>query len=245
MTAADRKKRHERFLLERFIDASRLPLDIVEERETPDFLVRFDERYIGIEVTQLFVSHDANGPLLQAQEAISSRIVSKARKLYEMAGGPPAHVSAHFYMNRDLRNLNRDNLARRLADVVLQLNLVSGQRSDWRRGAGNGDLAEYIAFVHALGVPTRDMAHWGVPRAGWVAPVTAEALQARIKQKAERLVKYQETVPETWLVIVADGTKPSQLFEVRPDFNAGDILSPFARTFFYAHPERAIVELGV
>jgi hypothetical protein len=71
MTTASRKKLTERFFLERFIDVSRLAAEIVDEREEPDFLVRFEGRLVGVEVTRLFVSHDSNGVLPQAQESIS------------------------------------------------------------------------------------------------------------------------------------------------------------------------------
>jgi hypothetical protein len=166
VASANIKKLRERFFLERFVEAAHLPLEIVEQRESPDFLVRFENRVVGVEVTRLFVAHDANGPLPQAQESISEGIVGKARRLYELSSGSPAHVS-----------------------------------------------------------------------------ITADALQELIDKKAQRLTEYQDSVRENWLLIVADGTKPSQLFEVRADFDAKKVSSPFARTFFYAYPERAIVEL--
>lgn len=243
MSTADRKKQHERFLLERFIEASGLAVQIVKEREEPDFLVRFEERLIGIEVTQLFVSHVANGPLPQAQESISDKIVCRARQIYEATGAPPAHVSVCFASGHELRQIDRDGTAKLLASFVSGLNLSAWERADWRPGYP-GPLPFEIAFVHALGVPASEMAHWTVARAGWVAPVSVDALQSRVDEKAARLPKYQESVEENWLLVVADGMKPSQLFEVRPEFEAHKVASPFARTYFYAHPDRAIVELG-
>jgi hypothetical protein len=46
----DIKKLHERFMLERFIDAAGMSLDILEEREAPDFIVRVEDKVVGIEV---------------------------------------------------------------------------------------------------------------------------------------------------------------------------------------------------
>lgn len=243
MSAANRKKQHERFLLERFIEASGLSMQIVNEREQPDFLVHFEERLIGVEVTQLFISHDSNGLLPQAQESISEKIVSRARQVYEAGDAPPAHVSVCFSPGSELRQIDRDGTARQLASFVSGLNLSPWQRADWRPGYP-GSLPYEVAFVHTLGVPSREMAHWGVARSGWVAPVTVEALQSRVDEKASRLSKYQDSVAETWLLVVADGMKPSQLFEVRSDFEAHRVTSPFARAYFYAHPDRAVVELG-
>jgi hypothetical protein len=107
-----------------------------------------------------------------------------------------------------------------------------------------GLLPDEISSLRALGVPTFEMAHWAVLRAGWAARVTVQALQARVDEKRKRLPKYQETVKENWLVIVADATKPSGLFDERSEFDARGISSPFSKTFLYGYPNRLLVELG-
>lgn len=95
-----------------------------------------------------------------------------------------------------------------------------------------------------LGVPNRSMAHWAVVCAGWVAPVDVDGMQARIDHTAKHLPVYRSEIEEIWLLISADGLKPSQLFEVREDFDPTKVRNPFDRTYFYSHPGRAVVELG-
>jgi hypothetical protein len=245
MRGADHKKQHERFLLERFLEAAKLQAEVTEEREAPDFIICFEGRPIGVEVTELFISHDTSQNLPQVQESLSSRIISCAQQLYQASGARPAHVTVCFRPDCDLRNLSRDDTAAKLAFFVQGLNLSEWQRVDWRPEELHGQLTDEISFVHALGVPKSEMAHWGVARAGWAAPLTADTLQSRIEEKSTRLLKYKGTVTENWLVIVADGTKPSQLFDARSEFDTHAILSPFSRSFFYGHPERVVIELGV
>ena len=245
MRAEQRKKQHERFLLDRFLDAAKLQAEVTEEREAPDFIIRFEGRSIGVEITKLFISHDTGRILPQAQEALSSRIVSHAQQLFQASGARPAHVTVCFGPGCDLRSLNRDHTAAKLASFVQGLHLSEWQRVDWRPEELDGQLPNEISFVHALGVPKSEMAHWGVARAGWVAPLTAGVLQSRIDEKTARLIKYKKKVLENWLVVVADRTKPSQLFDVRVEFDARSISSPFSRSFFYGHPDRAVIELGV
>lgn len=244
MGAPIRQKQHERFLLERFLEAAALEAEIVEEREVPDFIVRFEGRSIGIEVTELFISHDPRQGLLQAQESIATKIVSRAQQLYQQSGARPAHVSVCFAPGRDFRKLHRDRTANDLAAFVRNLDLREGQRADWRPEEFDGPLPEEISFVHAIGVPTFDMAHWAVARAGWAAPLTPEVLQSRLDEKAQRLLKYQDAVEENWLIVVADATKPSGLFDTSSQFDASRLSSPFSRTFFYGHPGGAIIKLG-
>ena len=75
---AIRQKQRERFLLEEFIKVSRIDAQIVEEREAPDFVVRTGGALVGVEVTELFISHETHGNTPQAHEAISSQIATKA-----------------------------------------------------------------------------------------------------------------------------------------------------------------------
>lgn len=218
---------------------------MIEEREGPDFIINVDGRPIGLEITELFISHNECGYTMQAQESISSRIVSSAQSLYESSGAPPAHVSICFGPGQDLRRLNRDKTARALASFVQGLNLSTWQRLDWHPEESEESLPYEISFIHALGVPSFDMAHWSVARAGWVAPLQVSPLQARINEKAKRLPTYTEFIAENWLVVVADATKPSQLIRVKEDFDPRSVNSPFARSFFYSYPDDVVVELGV
>jgi hypothetical protein len=245
MRSEDRKKQHERFLLERFLEAAKLQAEVTEAREAPDFIIRFEGRSIGVEITELFISHDTGRNLPQVQEALSSRIVSHAQQLYQASGARPAHVTVCFGPGCDLRSLNRDHTAAKLASFVQGLQLPEWQRVDWRPEELDGHLLDEISFVHALGVPKSKTAHWGVARAGWAAPLSAGALQSRIDEKTTRLLKYRNTVSENWLVVVADGTKPSQLFDAKAEFDSRTISSPFSRSFFYGHPDRAVIELGI
>lgn len=237
------QKQHERFLLERFIEAASFDAQIVEEREAPDFIVRVEGRTVGVEVTELFINHDASQSPLQVQESISTRIVLRARQIYEESGASPVQVKVCFRPGRDLRQLNMKETASDLACFVQCLGLIECQRVV--RPSGSGDpLPDEISYVQALGVPRLEMAHWAVARAGWVAPLTPAALQLRIDDKASRLQDYSEVVTETWLLIVADTTKPSQSMEAKADFNPHVVSSPFPRTFFYRYPEKRVIELG-
>jgi hypothetical protein len=245
MGNATQKKQRERILLSRFFKVAQLRADIVEETEPPDFIVRFENRRIGVELTDLFISHEVGGNVAQAQESITQRIVARARNLYEAAGVQPAHVSVGFSPGNDLRELHRDQTAEALAIFVQRLNLSNGEAVAFGPEKLHGLLPHHISFVHALGVPSPAMAHWSVARAGWVAPLTVEALQSRIDEKALRLPKYEDTIAENWLLIVAEGRQPSQFFDVRSSLEPRRIRSPFARTYFYEHFSGTIISLGM
>ncbi len=244
MSNASQKKQRERFLLSHFVEVAQLQAAIVEETEAPDFIVRFENRRIGVELTDIFISHEVAGNSAQVQESISQRIVARARNLYEAAGMQPAHVSVGFSPGYNLRDLHRDQTAEALAIFVKRLNLSDGQAVAFGPEQLCGILPHHLSFVHALGVPSPAMAHWSVARAGWVAPLTVEALQSRIDEKALRLPEYQGAIAETWLLIVAEGRQPSQFFDMRSLLDPRRIRSPFARTYFYEHVSRIVIPLA-
>lgn len=246
MTKPGSKKLHERFLLDHFFQALRIPARIVEEREAPDFLVRLDGRVIGVELTGLFVPHRTNTPPPQANESSSDRFLSYAQRLYQESTGPPVHVRVCFAPRSNLTALNRGReKAAALSNFVCGLDLGPGQVVNCGPEACiKSQLPREVSFVHALGVPDHGTAHWIVARSGWAAPLTIEALQSRIDEKSKRLSQYEEVTAENWLIVVSDGTRPSQLFTAPSVFDANQVSSPFFRTFYFGYPNRVLIELG-
>ena len=237
------RKERERSLVESFISIANLQAEIVEAREAPDFIITVDGKLTGLEVTELFVSDTPGGESLQARESISSQIAANAQRMYQAAGGSPVHLSMCFYPGMSLRDINRDKAAQVICDFVLALGITASERIDWRPEDYEDQqiqLPEQLAFVHALGVPSFDMAHWAVARAGWVAPLREASLQQRINEKAKRIAAYQNAIQTNWLLVVADAMKPSSLIEPNSDLATNNLQSPFDRTFFYRHPDRFI-----
>lgn len=245
MSSSHTKKQFERFLLEQFLAAAQIEAEIVDaSNEAPDVIIRVGEELVGVEITELFKDQPrASGPL-QGQESLEQRIVARASQLYRVSGAQHAHVFVHFSLGRDLRKVNRDETASRLANFVQAQALVPGQLVQWRPDYVTDTLPEAINMVNMLGVPEAGMAHWSSPSAGWVAPMTNEILQAGVNKKAALLHKYVQRVTKNWLLLVSDGAKPSQLFELPTKEVALAVVSPFDRTFYLSRFKGVVLELG-
>jgi len=50
---SERKKRIERFNLDRFIELIKLPIEVITEAEEPDFICYFNGTVLGVELTSL------------------------------------------------------------------------------------------------------------------------------------------------------------------------------------------------
>lgn len=234
------RKERERHLVESFFRNANLQAEIIETREAPDFIIRVDGKLVGLEITELFVSNTPGGGSLQARESISSQIAAKAQHLYQAAHGTPVHLSMCFYPGANLRDINRNKAAQAICDFVLALNIAPSEHINWSPEDYEDPLTqlpEQVAYIHALGVPSFDMAHWGVARAGWVAPLEEESLQQSIDEKTKRIATYRSVIATNWLLVVADAMKPSSLIKAKSDFCTSNLQSPFDRTFFYRHPD--------
>jgi len=243
---SDQKKRHEQFLLERFFETLDIPLQIMEKREAPDFLISVDGRKIGVELTGLYKSHQTSDYRLQINESISDEIVERAKRIYQKQLAPPVWVRVCFSPSAKLKLLDRQKTAKKLSALIYRRDLKQGQHVKWcSEDFDEEQLPREIAFIYATGVPDSKMAHWTVVRAGWTASLKTETLQSRIDEKSKRLPEYQKIAVENWLVIVSDGHRPSQLFDTNYNFEQGKLTSPFSRTFYFNYPGRGLIELGV
>ncbi len=241
------KKQYERFLLDTFLATAKIDAEVVDDSsESPDVIIRVGQHAVGVEITEMFNENAgvSGSPPLQARESFAQRIVNRASEIYRESGAQHAHVSVHFSLSSDLRRLNRDETAARLAAFVAAQALSPGQHVQWRHDYAADSLPDAINFVNMLGVPEPGMAHWSAPSAGWVAPMTSEILQARVDEKAALLPKYSTRVKTNWLLLVSDGAKPSQFFEPPTKEHASAVVSPFDRTFYFARFKSLVIELG-
>jgi hypothetical protein len=237
-------KHRERHLLECFLKSAGIEPLAIMEHEKPDFILSLPHGKVGIEVTELLKTTHPSAPPERAQESIADQVIEKARRLYEQRGGSPALVSVLFSPGHDLRKVHRDELANVIAVFIEKLAVNNGQRVIWRPGDMDIELPDAVSFAQILGVPSKKYANWSSPRAGWVACLTSEEIGKRISAKAVKLSEYKKSADQVWLLIVADRTRPSQMFEHRGAFDPTALKHPFERAYYYSYPENLILTLG-
>ena len=67
-------------------------------------------------------------------------------------------------------------------------------------------------------------AHWTVVKAGLVATLTPDHIQAEINKKAKKIDTYRKKAEEIWLLIVADRTQLSQKFSIQTDLDRKSVV---------------------
>jgi hypothetical protein len=244
MDTSRQKKGRERQLLEAFFAISGIAGQIEEEREAPDFVVRVDDKQIGVELTEVFVPTSDNELPPKAKESRALKIMDDARLHYEARGGKPLHVAVGFSPYTDFNVLNRALTAKVVAEFLLAQDISEDRPQSWRPTL-HGPLPREINFIHAFGVSNKAASHWYSPQAGWIVPLTEAILQACVETKSGKLSKYQSVAMECWLVLVVAGGAPSQGFDLRPQIDGTAIQSPFAQTYLLSLIDGTVQKLGI
>ena len=259
MSSDEKKRRREKFLLERFLEQRGIKPRNVEQLlpPNPDFLINLDGRMVGIEITEIFIQPDKSNKyqrvtdelLLQEIDSIKDQIVSEAQKIYFETNSTLVLATIVFSHVPRVKKKSKQ-IAKLIADKVRDM--VSGNTSDvvhwWPDVLDNEThlLSEAVAAIHICRVPERRFARWEPTKAGVVTNLTPEHLQDRIDLKAQKLSNYRKNneFSEIWLLMVADRTRPSQKLHRRLDPPLLSVSSPFDKTFYCCHAsDEPVVEL--
>jgi hypothetical protein len=192
-TSADsEKKRTESVYLEEARRASSIfPTGDLLPYERPDFLLRCDERTIGIEVTELC----REGP--RAEGGKLAKVAEKAKERYnQLAANDPAEVSAAFAPN--IENLGLNVLVSGLVDFVL------ANREDM--GCFNWNDCELPEGYSYIGIheAREPKGQWRTFKAFDTTLAPKELIGSRIAEKLLKLPEYRKAARENWLLIVND-----------------------------------------
>jgi hypothetical protein len=255
MRSDEKKRRRERFLLDRFFEQQGIKPKSIDQRKPPDpdFVIDLDGRMVGIEITEIFIrfSESKKHPrgaaelLLQEIESITDQIVSQARGMYFKANDTLVQ-SDILFSEIKLDKPKGKQIAELIANKVQDM--VSEKVDRWSAATDDGSqlLIEAVSRIFIRKVREKGFAHWKVMRPGIVANLTLEHLQDRINLKAQKLKSYRRNqhIEEIWLLMVADRTRPSQMLQRRLDLPLESLSSRFDKTFYYSFPvDEPVVEL--
>ena len=254
MGSVEKKKQRERFLLDQFLKHQKITPKRIVPGESPDFLIDLEGRAVGIEMTELFIRRNRSEAhpeplkesLLKKIESNADRIISKAREIYFSAGNPPVLSTIVISDRITLDKKKGDQIAELIAYQIQSMSLENSQAAKWRSCEEENEkhpLLDLVYFIHTERVPELRFAHWTVVKAGLVATLTSECLQAEIDKKANKINTYRKKAEEIWLLMVADPTRLSQKFSIQTDFPIGSVSSPFTKTFYYGYAAEEVIDL--
>jgi len=243
------KKVCERIWLDRFRATVGLRFEIDDQREkrdNPDFLIRFEGRIVGVEITSLQLDQDkgpSKGSALQAEFNLQREVISRAQKQYIAGKNRPINALVYFQTRRrkSLRSVDRRELARSIVESLRQIKLDPLEQRRLDRNSVPAVPAP-VGFLYARGLPTDVRPRWQAVAPGWSKEFKPADVESVLAKKNGLIGQYRQTVAENWLLIVADGRYPPGMFRA-PECNHTDLpASKFDRTFLLCEPDQFLIE---
>jgi hypothetical protein len=248
MSEAKKKAREESWL-NRLQAATGLKFEIEDQRELrehPDFLIRHEGRIVGVEIAELQIDRDkdlSKGSALQKEYSLQRSVVSRAQKLYFTAGNRPINAQVYFRTGpgQSLQSVNRRDLAQAIAQSLGQLTLNASEQCRLDPYSVP-PVPPPVGFVYARCLPKAITPRWQVIVPGWSKEFQGSNVESLLAEKNALISQYHKTVPENWLLIVADGCNPPGMFRA-PEQDHTDLpVSEFDRTFLLCEPDRFLIE---
>lgn len=209
MTTPNQKAR-ERWLLEGFGAISgALPKVTVREAENPDFRFELPDHVLGIEIREVDKRTEPGSRSRRQGEGEADKLVQAARRLCEEQGVPPVCVWVTFEDTSSLQKQNRSRLSRELASLVSKrlpaFDTSVCLESDWRRSV----LPDEIDRIRMFRTSSLAQHLWDTPEADFFQEDCVRDFQFAIDDKQERLPEYLRNCRECWLLLAAEGLRPS------------------------------------
>jgi hypothetical protein len=227
------KKQKERIYLDSFrYFCPDLQSGEIFEDEAPDFVIKFDEHRLGIEITEIFVEVGHNRNSRQAITAARNRITEAAREIAIELGTPAASVTLFFNWTRPLLRRSEPKIADAVARVVHDDMPPEGENTELECQYGSIQPTEVDSILINRAHPVSEH-RWSWTEASRVErnaiPYVANAISKKTSVYRRCLAKCNEC----WLLIVTPS--PNASGGIRPDEAslAHTYGSPFDRTYLF------------
>src|SRR5260370_33820202 len=214
-SGATQNKERERMVLNHLLTYGELAAPLVHEGEAPDFVLDFDARRTGVEVTQYVRGRSADGSAERNQHAFVQRVLDQARAILQHQVADPIYVTVDALSGRTAAGVSQ--VALQLAESVRRC--LEGESIPPRPFPFGLNLATarqfYECAVPDLMVPIADRitvvrlpkgsyTHWHIRQSGDTTAKVRE-LEELIASKDEDLHRYEQSLDEVWLAIDAFG----------------------------------------
>ena len=221
-------KIQERIYVESFLAGLDEAYTIIEERESPDFLIADESERFGMEVAQVFRDqakvHNSGSPA-KAKESRRSKFLHHIARDYYLSGGLPLNVRA---LLSDPGAIDRTRL----------IDQIKHARPSIPREGVKINVGRSTFYLTALPLEWGSYNRWVCVNnsVAWHGKIGPADVLPVIEQKAAHLACYRLVVPRVELLLVVDGMYASGMVGWDPA-QPFPSLHGFDAIHLYFHPE--------
>ena len=272
---SNNKKSEELRRLKNFQDEAAkagLEFEILEiDQESPDFLIKYDGRCVGVEITEIHIDENPKdqsqndskngspsrkkrrikdkGSPSRKKRHIKDKIVERAQEQYSSTRSRSIYAFFNFNDSEFLASANSktmDDMVEDIVNVLGDSNLDDMEIST-RKKIDRHSTPPTPSFVKFIGVhktPKDTERPWQQDNASFTKKLQPCDLKEVLKIKNKKFEDYQKTVCENWLLIYADYDLPYGRLRCPENGDSEWPCSKFERTFvFCSGPNKFLIQL--
>jgi len=239
------QKRVERTFMVGFLNARGQGelIQFLKDDERPDFLIENGDKTLGIEVIQLLEGSNSTGDKRVKIEGGWADVISELDRVWKTNGLPKVEVSLIFSNETHVPGKKIESLVERIMKVVKE-NLPNEDEDKTFENDGTIDgFPEEITNLSILRCKGFKTSNWDYVDGSWGIILESKMIQRCIDKKEMKRSDYIEKCDEVWLLIVANGGKPSGLFNYEPWLFESKFESSFDAVFFFDTSTASFVSL--
>ncbi|MDE2431144.1 MAG: hypothetical protein KGM99_20675 [Burkholderiales bacterium] len=222
--------------------------DVVDDdkQERPDFLIKTDQKVIGVELTRIQANQGDINNKTAAAQSNAEQIAPEAQKFYAEMIAPSVQVSMYFH-DSELVKMSvseRAKVGQRIAQLVYKYcPAPDSANHDICDDMGLNEIPSCVTNINVSRIKGLRPTLFQSPRASWVAVANAQDIYFVLNNKESSVSDYLKKCDEIWLVIILDA---HQTFTWRSEISCSEkIKSNFNKIFLLSSFRNKLVEVAM
>lgn len=234
------KEQAEKWVMDIFVEIyHKGDIEILSKQESPDFIVEFEGKKVGVELTDIFQDSNLDHSRLQQYSSDSSSFTDDLITLIQPNVGFTFSIGIHFNKNFPIKKSVRGQILNKTKDICVpaMINLSNHEHLELENYYDN--LPNEIDDIHIYRFDGMEESINSKPEGGSVARLTLDHLKPILAKKEKKLSLYLHCDSQ-WLLIREGNYYAGSFSDVEIDT---PIESLFDKVFLIRTRTRHLIEL--
>ena len=241
-----------------------LEFEILEsDQESPDFLIKYDGRDVGVEITEIHIDENhkdqsqndsKNGSRSRKKRSDKDKIIKCAEKKYSKKYSNTSSRSIYAFFNfndsdfsENVNRIIRNDMVECIVNVLGETNLDDMEISVYKKidRQSTPPTPPFVKSIWVCKTPVDTVRPWEPDNVSYTKKLQPCDLKKVLTNKNEKIKDYRKKVRENWLLIYANYIFPYGRFRCPESGDSKWPCSKFERTFVFCSggPKQFLIQL--
>ena len=226
--------------------------------DSPDFLIKYDGRCVGVEITEIHIDEihnnlsqndSQNGSRSRKIRSDKDKIIKCAEKKYSNTCSRSIQATFKFndsYFSENVKRIIRKKMVECIVDVLGKTNLDDKELLKYKKidGHSTPPTPPFVKSIWVRKTPVAKRRPWKQDNVSYTKKLQPCDLKIVLTKKNQKIENYQKTVCENWLLIYANFDLPYGRFACPENDDSNWPCSKFERTYvFCSEPKQFLIQL--